>query len=226
MCLACEDGFTYLANMRNIQKTLSIGFAAALVACGTAVSQDSSQEMTIAQKVKTTKSAEAIFAGGCFWCVEADFEKLPGVIEAISGYAGGHVKNPTYKQVVRGGTGHYEAAKIIYDPNKVSYGELLEFFWTTVDPTDDGGQFCDRGQSYATAIFANSEQIEIARSSKKTLQNSGRLKDKVVTPVIAAGAFYDAEAYHQDYYKKNPIRYKYYRNGCRRDKRLKQIWGR
>ncbi len=177
------------------------------------------------ENMQSGNRAEAIFAGGCFWCVEADFEKLPGVIEAVSGYAGGHVKNPTYKQVVRGGTGHYEVAKIIYDPNKVSYGELLAYFWTTVDPTDAGGQFCDRGQSYATAIFANPAQIEIAHASKKALQDSGRLKKKVVTPVIAAGTFYKAETYHQDYYKKNPTRYKYYRNGCRRDKRLKQIWG-
>ncbi|MCF6221339.1 MAG: peptide-methionine (S)-S-oxide reductase MsrA [Robiginitomaculum sp.] len=211
--------------MKNIQKTLFVGFAAVLVACGTAVSQDGGQELAKAKQTETANRAEAVFAGGCFWCVEADFEKLPGVIEAVSGYAGGHVKNPTYKQVVGGGTGHYEVAKIIYDPGKVSYGELLEHFWTTVDPTDDGGQFCDRGQSYATAIFANPEQIETARASKKALQASGRLKKKVVTPVIKAVPFYKAETYHQDYYKKNPIRYKYYRTGCRRDKRLKQIWG-
>lgn len=202
------------------------GLAIALVACGTAVSKDSGQEKQQTQNIASETRAEAVFAGGCFWCVEADFEKLPGVIEAISGYAGGHVENPTYKQVVRGGTGHYEVAKIIYDPAVVSYDELLEHFWTTVDPTDDGGQFCDRGQSYETAIFANPAQIELARTSKKTLQNSGRLKDKVVTPIIAAGPFYPAETYHQDYYKKKPIRYKYYRNGCRRDTRIKQVWGR
>ena len=201
------------------------GLAIALVACGTAESRGNGQEPSQSNEIKNSSRAEAVFAGGCFWCVEADFEKLPGVIEAVSGYAGGHVVNPTYKQVVRGGTGHYEAAKIIYDPALVSYDELLEHFWTTVDPTDNGGQFCDRGQSYATAIFATPAQIDTAKASKKTLQASGRLKDKVVTPVIAAGPFYDAETYHQDYYKKNPIRYKYYRNGCRRDKRIKQIWG-
>lgn len=206
-----------------MQKTLLAGLVSGLtitlVAFGSADSQESKQ-----QQGNSTR-AEAVFAGGCFWCVEADFEKLPGVKEAVSGYAGGHVKNPTYKQVVRGGTGHYEVAKIIYDPSQVSYAELLEHFWTTVDPTDDGGQFCDRGQSYETAIFANPAQIDAARLSKQTLQNSGRLKDKVVTPIIAAGAFYPAETYHQDYYKKKPIRYKYYRNGCGRDKRIKQIWG-
>lgn len=211
--------------MKNFQKTvlmgLSSGLAVALVACGTADGQESGQQQEAAIKTR----AEAVFAGGCFWCVEADFEKLSGVIEAISGYAGGHVKNPTYKQVVRGGTGHYEAAKIIYDPSVISYDELLEYFWTHVDPTDSGGQFCDRGQSYATAIFADPEQLELALSSKQVLQSSGRLKDDVVTPVIVAGPFYKAENYHQNYYKKNPVRYKFYRNGCRRDKRIKQIWG-
>ncbi|HHL43099.1 MAG TPA: peptide-methionine (S)-S-oxide reductase [Hellea balneolensis] len=169
--------------------------------------------------------AQAIFAGGCFWCVEADFEKLPGVIEAVSGYAGGHVDNPSYKQVSHGGTGHYEVAKIIYDPSKISYADLLEYYWTHVDPTDDGGQFCDRGHSYKTAIFATPAQMDIAKASKKALMNSGRLKDKVVTPVLPAPPFYKAETYHQDYYKKNPIRYKYYRTGCGRDRRIKQIWG-
>jgi peptide-methionine (S)-S-oxide reductase len=210
--------------MKNIQKTFLLGLLAGIaisfIACGTADSQESDQ-----QKRMVNTKAEAVFAGGCFWCVEADFEKLPGVIEAISGYAGGHVKNPTYQQVVRGGTGHYEVAKIIYDPVQVSYAELLEHFWTTVDPTDDGGQFCDRGQSYETAIFANSAQIDSARLSKQILQSSGRLKEDVVTPILAAGPFYKAETYHQNYYKKNPIRYKYYRTSCRRDKRIKQIWG-
>jgi len=178
-----------------------------------------------AQTNDKSAQAEAVFAGGCFWCVEADFEKLPGVIEAVSGYAGGHTKNPTYKQVTRNNTGHYEVAKIIYDPTKITYSELVEYFWTTVDPTDGGGQFCDRGQSYATAIFATPEQIETALTSKETLENSGRLKDKIVTPILPAARFYKAETYHQDYYKKNPIRYNYYRTGCRRDKRLRKLWG-
>jgi len=210
--------------MKNTQKTLLAGLVTGIAISFIAFGTAGSQERDTQQKVVNTK-AEAVFAGGCFWCVEADFEKLPGVIEAISGYTGGHVKNPTYQQVVRGETGHYEVAKIIYDPDQISYEELLEHFWTTVDPTDAGGQFCDRGQSYATAIFANSVQIESARRSKQILQNSGRLKDDVVTPILAAVPFYKAETYHQDYYKKNPIRYKYYRTNCRRDKRIKQIWG-
>jgi len=203
--------------MRIFTKTAFSILAIASMASGVANGQTNNKT--------ATKQAEAVFAGGCFWCVEADFEKLPGVIEAVSGYAGGHTKNPTYKQVTRNNTGHYEVAKIIYDPAKVSYSELLEYFWTTVDPTDDGGQFCDRGQSYATAIFATPEQIDAARASKTALQSSGRLKDKVVTPILPAARFYKAETYHQDYYKKNPIRYNYYRTGCRRDKRLKKLWG-
>ncbi len=189
-------------------------------ACGAASGQEIAPLAT-----SSAQTAEAVFAGGCFWCVEADFEKLPGVVEAISGYTGGYVKDPTYKQVVRGGTGHYEVAKIVYNPEQVSYSELLEYFWTHVDPTDDGGQFCDRGHSYATAIFAGKDQIEIARASKRILQKSGRLKDPVVTPIIEAVPFYRAEAYHQDYYKKSPIRYKYYRNSCGRDKRIAKVWG-
>lgn len=183
-------------------------------------------QASAAKKQTPDTTAEVIFAGGCFWCVEADFEKLPGVIEAVSGYTGGHTKNPTYKQVTRGVTGHYEAAKIIYDPMKISYEKLLEHFWTHVDPTDDGGQFCDRGHSYKTAIFANKEQMDIAGASKEALQKSGRLTKPVVTPILKAAAFYDAEEYHQDYYKKKPRRYKFYRNGCGRDKAIAKVWGR
>ncbi|PHR56491.1 MAG: peptide-methionine (S)-S-oxide reductase [Robiginitomaculum sp.] len=190
----------------------------------TACSAANSQEPPPLNSVSTQR-AEAVFAGGCFWCVESDFEKFPGVIEAISGYAGGHTQNPTYKQVSRGGTGHYEVAKIIYDPSRVSYSQLVEYFWTTVDPTDDGGQFCDRGHSYKTAIFANPAQLEIANASKIILQQSGRLPSPVVTPILPSVTFYPAESYHQDYYKKKPRRYKYYRNGCRRDARLKTLWG-
>lgn len=194
----------------------------ALVACNAATGQENSS--TPSQSANE-QLAEAVFAGGCFWCVEADFEKLPGVVEAISGYAGGHTKNPTYKQVSRGGTGHYEVAKIIYDPSLVTYDQLLEHFWTHVDPTDAGGQFCDRGHSYKTAIFADEAQLAAAQASKLTLSNSSRLQDPVVTPVLASVPFYVAETYHQDYYKKKPVRYKYYRNGCRRDAKIAQVWG-
>lgn len=168
----------------------------------------------------------ATFAGGCFWCVEADFDKVPGVVRTISGYTGGQLKNPTYKQVSAGGTGHREAVQIFYDPKKVSYEKLLDTFWRSVDPTDAGGQFCDRGQSYETAIFANSPaQRRLAEASKQKLNKSGVLKKPIVTPIETAGVFYPAEGYHQNYYKKNPLRYKYYRYGCGRDARVREVWG-
>ncbi len=170
--------------------------------------------------------AVATFAGGCFWCVESDFDEVPGVVRTISGYTGGALKNPTYKQVSVGGTGHREAVQIFYDPEKVSYEKLLDIFWHSVDPTDAGGQFCDRGRSYETAIFANSPaQERLAQASKRKLKKSGVLKKPIVTPIEAAGAFYPAEGYHQDYYKKSPLRYKIYRYGCGRDARVRELWG-
>ena len=168
---------------------------------------------------------EAIFAGGCFWCVESDFDKVEGVVDTISGYTGGTVENPTYKQVSKETTGHYEAVKVVYDPSVVSYSELVEYFWRHVDPTDDGGQFCDRGQSYETAIFAKpGEERVIAEASKAALEESGLLPDPVVTPILEASKFWRAEEYHQDYYEKNPLRYNYYRRACGRDKRVKEVW--
>lgn len=201
---------------------MSLGIVA-LAACGAASSQETKPDDQ--PRAQAGQTAAAVFAGGCFWCVEADFEKLPGVIEAVSGYTGGHTENPTYKQVTRGGTGHYEAAEIIYDPAQISYAELVEYFWTTIDPTDNGGQFCDRGDSYRPAIFADAGQLETAKNSLEMLEKSGKLNSPVRTPVLKAGPFYNAEDYHQDYYKKNPVRYKYYRNGCGRDNRIKQVWG-
>ncbi len=182
------------------------------------------QQNPLTPPKQAPKQVEAIFAGGCFWCVEADFEKLQGVIEAVSGYTGGHVKNPSYKQVSHGGTGHYEAVKIIYDPSKISYEKLLDYYWRHIDPTDAGGQFCDRGHSYKTAIFATPKQLKIAQNSKQKLQDSHVLKQKVVTKILPASKFYEAEKYHQDYYKKNPLRYTYYRKSCGRDKRIAKVW--
>lgn len=173
-----------------------------------------------------TASEIAIFAGGCFWCVESDFDKVPGVLETISGYTGGHTKNPTYKAVTYKDTGHYEALKVTYDPKKVSYEKLVHYFWRTVDPTDPKGQFCDKGASYRTAIFVmNESQKAIAAASLKTEQETGPLKGRIVTPVLDAKTFYPAETYHQDYYEKNPLRYKYYRYSCGRDQRVKSLWG-
>ncbi len=168
----------------------------------------------------------ATFAGGCFWCVEADFDAVPGVARTISGYTGGTLADPSYKRVSAGGTGHREAVQIFYDPKQVSYPALVEIFWRSVDPTDGGGQFCDRGESYETAIFANSlEQKQQAEVSKGALQGSGVLNQPVVTPIEVARAFYPAEDYHQDYYKKSPLRYGFYRYRCGRDSRIEELWG-
>lgn len=168
----------------------------------------------------------ATFAGGCFWCVESDFDGVAGVVRTVSGYTGGHVENPTYGQVSSDTTGHREAVQIYFDPERVSYAELVEIFWRTIDPTDAGGQFCDRGKSYATAIFANSEeQRRLAEASKKMIESSGVLAQPLVTTIETAGQFYPAENYHQDYYKKNPLRYKFYRFSCGRDSRIKDLWG-
>jgi peptide-methionine (S)-S-oxide reductase len=169
--------------------------------------------------------AVATFAGGCFWCMEAPFDKLDGVISTTSGYIGGSKRNPTYKEVSSGSTGHTEAVQIVYDPAKVSYSKLLDVFWVNVDPTDAGGQFCDRGSQYRTGIFVHDEsQRQLAEASKAALAKSKPFREPIVTDIVAAGEFWPAEEYHQDYYKKNPIRYKYYRNGCGRDQRLQELW--
>lgn len=167
-----------------------------------------------------------VFAGGCFWCVESDFDRVAGVKETVSGFTGGHVDNPSYKQVTRGGTGHIESVRITFDPAEVSFERLVHLFWRSVDPTDAGGQFCDRGESYTTAIFASSSrQHEIAELSKVKLKASSTLKKPVVTPIRALTKFWPAERYHQNYYSKNPLRYRYYRNSCGRDKQVKTLWG-
>lgn len=168
----------------------------------------------------------AILAGGCFWCVESDYDHVPGVISTTSGYIGGETPNPTYKAVSAGGTGYIEAVKIVFDPDKTSYSNILDVFWRSVDPTDDGGQFCDRGESYKTAIFATTDaQKETAQSSKAALNESGVLKKPIVTEIRDASKFYPAEEYHQDYYNKNPIRYKFYRFSCGRDAKIVELWG-
>ncbi|MGH9324187.1 MAG: peptide-methionine (S)-S-oxide reductase MsrA [Vicinamibacteria bacterium] len=169
--------------------------------------------------------AKATFAGGCFWCMEPPFDELDGVVSTTSGYIGGKVKNPTYEQVSYGGTGHLEAVEVDYDPKKISYQELLEVFWRNVDPTDEGGQFCDRGKQYETAIFYHDEaERRLAEESKRKIEESGQLKKPIATEIRPATTFYAAEEYHQDYYKKNPIRYKFYRSRCGRDRALEKIW--
>ena len=186
---------------------------------------NSMDKMEKNMKNNTEKTASAVFAGGCFWCTESDFEKVDGVIEAISGYTGGHLKNPTYYQVSAGGTGHLESVKVIYDPSKVTYEQLLDYFWRHVDPTDPGGQFVDRGSQYRSAIFyANETQKRLAEKSKQQLEASGKFDKPIVTDILPLGEFYPAEDYHQNYYKKNPIRYHYYRYGSGRDQFLKKTW--
>ncbi|MDQ3140410.1 MAG: peptide-methionine (S)-S-oxide reductase MsrA [Pseudomonadota bacterium] len=170
------------------------------------------------------KVATAIFAGGCFWCTESDFEKVPGVIAAVSGYTGGTTDSPTYEQVSAEGTGHFEAVQVRYDPARVSYAALVDYYFRTVDPTDAGGQFCDRGASYRTAIFVGNAQ-ERAAAEKEKAEVDAVLDAVVVTPILPAAQFWDAEGYHQDYYKANSLKYNFYRSRCGRDARLAQLWG-
>ncbi|TGB03964.1 peptide-methionine (S)-S-oxide reductase MsrA [Halobacillus salinus] len=168
----------------------------------------------------------ATLAGGCFWCMEPPFEKLKGVKEVVSGYTGGEVRNPSYEEVSAGGTGHIESVQVYYDPEVVSYDQILDVFWRQINPTDDEGQFVDRGYQYTTAIFYNNEQQkEIAEKSKQALASSGRFDQEIVTPIREAEAFYKAEEYHQDYYKKNKFRYDYYRGNSGRDDYLDRTWG-
>ncbi len=174
----------------------------------------------------TPKLEHATFAGGCFWCMEPAFDAVPGVYSTTSGYAGGKVKNPSYEQVSSGTTGHAESLQVAFDPARVSYERLLEVYWHNVDPTDGGGQFCDRGNQYRTAIFYQDEaQKNAATASRSALEASGRLGKPIVTQIVPLEAFYPAEEYHQDFYKKNPVRYQMYRSGCGRDRRLQELWG-
>ncbi|MFP7569377.1 peptide-methionine (S)-S-oxide reductase MsrA [Marivita sp. S2033] len=185
---------------------------------------------------EAAETRDIVVAGGCFWCVESDFESVRGVKEAVSGYTGGTTENPTYKEVGRGGTGHYEAVKITYDSGEIDRARLYDLFFRSIDPTDAGGQFCDRGESYATAIFVSNPE-ERAAAEKAKAEAEAELGQKIVTPILDAKTFYDAEDYHQDYYKGDnlvlsrfgPIKqsdaYKRYREGCRRDERVKELWG-
>ncbi len=208
--------------------------AALLLGAGLAVSQIPAGSAGAAKPAAAGASvpsspaatAKATFAGGCFWCVEADFDKVPGVVSTTSGYIGGRTANPTYEQVSAKVTGHAEAVEIVFDPAKVSYEQLLEHYWRTIDPTTVDRQFCDAGNPYRTAIFTHGpQQAAAAAASKAALEKSKPFKEPIVTTIEPAGVFYAAEGYHQDYYKKNPVRYAYYRSSCGRDARLKQLWG-
>ena len=176
------------------------------------------------KNTRTDGLEEMIVAGGCFWCAESDFEKITGVRDAISGYSGGTLDNPSYKQVGTNRTGHLEVIKVVYDPAVVTYRQLVDHYWKTVDPTDSRGQFCDKGHSYTTAVFVTPEQRADAESSLKNITATKPFEADIVTPILPAVTFYEAEGYHQDYYKKNPDRYYRYRNGCGRDARLRKVW--
>jgi len=170
--------------------------------------------------------AVATFAGGCFWCMEPPFDELDGVVATISGYTGGTLADPDYEQVSAGGTGHAEAVRVLYDPERVSYARLLEVFWRNIDPLTANRQFCDAGEQYRSAIFVHDDaQARAAEASRDALAKSGRLAGRIVTEIVPASAFYPAEDYHQDYYRKNPVRYKFYRYNCGRDERLRELWG-
>ncbi len=172
---------------------------------------------------QTTNTSTAIFAMGCFWCAQSDFDKIPGVVKTVVGYTGGSKSNANYKQVSNGGTGHYEVLQVTYNPTKISYGKILDVFWKNVDPVDPSGQFCDKGEQYKAVIFYNNEkEKDIAEKSKMNLMKSHKFN--ITTKILPAKTFYPAEDYHQDYYKKNPVRYNFYRFNCGRDKRLKEIW--
>lgn len=192
-------------------------------ACAPAVAQDT----TIKPLSPVPEGdAEAIFAGGCFWCMQHPFDETPGVISSTVGYTGGRTVNPTYGSVSNGGTGHAEAIRIVYDPKQVKYEQLLQIFWHNVDPVQSDGQFCDIGDQYRSEIFyRDDEQKRLAELSKAEVEKTKRFNGKVVTKIVPAGVFYPAEEYHQRYYEKNPIRYKFYRNGCGRDARLRVLWG-
>jgi peptide-methionine (S)-S-oxide reductase len=171
-------------------------------------------------------TAKATFAGGCFWCMEEAYEKVPGVVAVVSGYIGGRTKNPTYEQVSSGRTGYAEAVQVEYDPSKVSYAKLVEIFWHNIDPTQRNAQFCDYGSQYRSAIFyQNAEQKKTADASKAALEKNKPFRGDIVTEITPAGQFYPAEDYHQDFYKKNPLRYKFYKSGCGREARLRDLWG-
>lgn len=179
---------------------------------------------SLAQDSPAAGQESAVFAGGCFWCVEEAFDKVEGVLATTSGYTGGTVENPTYEQVTYGDTGHFEAVKVDYDPAQVSYEELLEAFWRNIDPFDPEGQFCDKGASYRSAVFvAGEEEKRLAEASKEEVAT--RFDEPVATAILPEQAFYPAEDYHQDYYEKNPARYQYYKWGCGRAQRLEEIWG-
>ena len=207
-------------------RTVVTGVMLAAALAGGAMAQTKQQDKAAAPAARPGATATATFAGGCFWCTESDFDKVEGVVSTTSGYIGGKTANPTYDTVSAGNSGHAEAVQVIYDPSKVTYSKLVEYYWRTIDPTTKDRQFCDAGNPYRTAIFVHDEQQRaLAEASKKALSANKPFREPIVTEIVNATTFYPAEEYHQNYYTKNPIRYKFYRGNCGRDTRLKQLWG-
>lgn len=205
-------------------RTLLIAAALMLFSCQSSGQDSPRPAPAPASAVPTQHLALATFAGGCFWCMEAPFDELTGVVSTTSGYAGGNKINPTYEEVSAGGTGHAEAVQVVYDSTRLSFAQLLEVFWRNIDPLTPNRQFCDSGTQYRSAIFYHhEEQRRLAEASKQRL--TGRFSQPIVTEIVPLRAFYPAEEYHQDFYKKNPLRYKAYRSGCGRDRRLQELWG-
>jgi len=218
-------GFIVFIFYKTVNRTVFTVGGVVLLSAMLAACQQSDAKNTIAVDNQSTLEI-ATFAGGCFWCTEADFDKVPGVVSTISGYIGGAEINPTYEQVSAGATSHIEAVQVHYDPSKTSFGKLLAAYWPTIDPLTPNRQFCDSGPHYRSAIFYHdADQQQKAEASKTALTDSGRFTQPIVTELLPATVFYPAEEYHQDYYIKNPIRYTYYRNRCGRDKRLEKVWG-
>jgi peptide-methionine (S)-S-oxide reductase len=208
-------------------KSMLVALVAGSAAAGTTfVWSAMAEQADDAPPTRTTTVETAIFAGGCFWCTEADFDKVEGVVSTVSGYTGGTVDDPTYRQVTGGDTGHYEAVKVTYEPETVSYEQLVDYYFLTIDPTDADGQFCDTGSSYRSAVFVEGEsERRIAEAGIKDIEGAGTLPGPVVTKVLDAAKFWPAEDYHQNYYKTTPVKYRFYRNGCGRDARLEDLWG-
>jgi len=205
-------------------KKIAYTFILALAACSSAQSSETSRVEDTKLTPKATLSGQtdtAILAGGCFWCIESDFEKLSGVIDVVSGYTGDDLRNPTYRNHAQ----HVEAVKVTFDPQTVSYDDILDYYWRHIDPTDNGGQFCDRGHAYIPVIYARPDQIAQAEASKAEIEQIKPFSDPILVPILPAKEFWLAEAYHQDYYKKNPLRYNSYRKGCRRDAVVNGLWG-
>jgi len=203
-----------------ISAVVSIALTAVISSCSASPGENGKAALPAGHLEKAT------FAGGCFWCMEHPFDSLPGVVSVTPGYTGGTKKNPTYEEVSAGGTGHAESVQIVYDPSRIGYARLLEVYWHNIDPTVKDRQFCDVGRQYRSAIFYHSgEQRRLAEESKAALEKSRPFKGEIMTEIVPAGEFYPAEDYHQHYYKKNPIRYKFYRTACGRDHRLEELWG-